>query len=72
MRLDDVAGNGPGRCCSPHQKMPLSSRNEGSKRVPMTWRATSSAWSVRLLWVVSCTVHSIWHLLELTYSQTRH
>ena len=30
---------GPGRCCSPRHRMTFHSRNEGSKRVLMAWRA---------------------------------
>jgi len=37
MRVDDVAGNGPGIYCSPRHRMPFNSRNEGSKRVLATW-----------------------------------
>jgi hypothetical protein len=43
MLVDVKAGNEIGRCCSPCRRMPFESRNEGSKRVSMTWRATS-AW----------------------------
>jgi hypothetical protein len=39
MRVDDMAGNGPDRYCSPRHRMPFNSRNEGPIRVSMTWRA---------------------------------
>jgi len=42
MRVHDVAGNGSGRYCSPRHGMPWNSRNEGSKCVSVTWRATSA------------------------------
>jgi len=40
MRVDDVAGNRPGRfaCNLPHHRMPFNSGNEGSICVSMTWR----------------------------------
>jgi len=43
MRVDEKAGNGRGRycCCSPRHGMPSNSRNEGSERLSMTWRALS-------------------------------
>ena len=37
--LNDVAGNGPGRYCSPRHRKPETSRNYGPKSVSMTWRA---------------------------------
>ena len=39
MRVDDVAGNNPGRYRSPRYRMPVLSRHEGSKCVSITWRA---------------------------------
>jgi len=42
MRIDDVASNmcvSLVRELSPRHKIPFDSRNEGSKSVPMTWRA---------------------------------
>jgi len=30
MRVDDVAGNGPGRNCPPRHRMPFNPSNEGS------------------------------------------
>jgi hypothetical protein len=39
MRVDDVAGNEPGRYCSPRHRIPYNPRYEGRKCVSMTWRA---------------------------------
>ena len=39
MRVDGGSGDSPGRYCSPRHRMLFDSRHEGSKRVPMTWRA---------------------------------
>jgi len=39
MRVDDVAGNLPGRYCSPRHRMLFISRHEGSKCVSITWLA---------------------------------
>jgi hypothetical protein len=37
MRAEDLAGNGPGRYCSPcHRMLPSNSINEGTKCVSMT------------------------------------
>jgi hypothetical protein len=36
MRVDGVAGNGPGRYCSPRHLMLCNSRDEGSKCVSKT------------------------------------
>jgi len=41
MRVDDVASLGPGRCGSPHYRMPFNPRNEGSRCVTKTWHAVS-------------------------------
>jgi len=40
MRVDDVAGNGPVRYCSPRHWKPFHSRYDGSNCVSMTWRDT--------------------------------
>ena len=40
MRVDDGAGNGADRYCSPRHVTPFNSINEGSRCVSMTWRAT--------------------------------
>ena len=42
MCVNGVAGNGSGTHCSPRHGMPFNSRNEGSQRVSMTWRAVSA------------------------------
>jgi len=39
MPVDDVAGNGPGRYCSPRHTMPMNSRHDDSICLSMMWRA---------------------------------
>ena len=39
MRVDNVTGNVPGKYCSPCHRLALNSRDEGLKRVAMTWHA---------------------------------
>ena len=38
IRVDDVAGNGPGMCCSPSHRMSFDSIYKGSKCGLMKWR----------------------------------
>jgi len=40
--IDDVAGNGLSRCRSPCRRMTCNSPHEGSKCMPITWRAMSA------------------------------
>jgi len=42
LRARELWRVGPARYCSPHHRMPLNSRNEGSKCVSIMWQATSS------------------------------
>ena len=39
MLVDDTAGNGPGRYCSPRHRMPFNSRDQGSLHVWLMLRA---------------------------------
>jgi len=48
MRVDDVAGNGPGIYCLPRRRMPFHSRDKASECVSMTWRAMSARPSTKV------------------------
>jgi len=43
MRVDNVAGNGPLRYCSPCHRLPVNSSSQGTKRVTLNWRETGLA-----------------------------
>jgi len=51
MRVDDMAGNRPGRYCSPRHRhrVPFNSRSEYPDCVSTTWRATSTWPSLKLI-----------------------
>jgi hypothetical protein len=49
MRVEDVAGDWPGRYYSPRHEMPAYSRNEASQSASMTWREISAMFTRHII-----------------------